>query len=229
LGFLYGISKISAGGWHTVSLKSDNTVWTWGYNQYGQLGDGTSGAGTDKATPVQVKGPEGAESLNEIIAIAAGGDHTVTLRNDGTVWAFGWNGDGELGDGTITKKTTPVQVLSPDGLGHLTGISSINAGFYFSMALSDDGYVWMWGDNRNGQLGDGTSGTGSNKLIPVQVKGLNGIGFLNEITTLAAGYYHTVIIKSDGRLWSWGWNVYGQLGDETNIDKCTPVQVTNTP
>jgi alpha-tubulin suppressor-like RCC1 family protein len=97
------------------------------------------------------------------------------------------------------------------------------------MALSDDGYVWMWGDNRNGQLGDGTSGTGSNKLIPVQVKGLNGIGFLNEITTLAAGYYHTVIIKSDGRLWSWGWNVYGQLGDETNIDKCTPVQVTNTP
>ena len=95
---LSGVTAIAAGGYHTVSLKSDGTVWAWGYNSNGQLGDGTT---TDRTTPVQVSG------LSGVTAIAAGDLYTVALKTDGTVWAWGYNGYGELGDGTTTDKLTP--------------------------------------------------------------------------------------------------------------------------
>ena len=98
--------QIAAGGLHTVALKSDGTVWAWGYNGYGQLGDGTT---TNRLTPVQVS------SLSGVTAIAAGVYHTLALKSDGTVWAWGYNGDGRLGDGTTTNRTTPVQVSSLSG------------------------------------------------------------------------------------------------------------------
>ena len=207
---LTGITAISAGDLHTVALKDDGTVLAWGYNAYGQLGDGTS---TYRNTPVQVSGLTGI-----ITQIAAGGSHTVALKNDGTVttvWAWGLNSSGQLGDGTMADSDTPVQVSGLTGI-----ITQIAAGGSHTVALKNGGTVWAWGLNSSGQLGDGT-GTKTDSDTPVKVSGLTGI-----ITAIAAGVSHTVALKSNGTVWAWGSNGYGQLGNGTMVaDSDTPVPV----
>jgi len=195
---LTGVTAISALGAHSLALKSDGTVWAWGSNTHGQLGDGTT---TDSPTPVQVS------SLTGVTAVATGENHSLALKSDGTVWAWGNNANGRLGDGTTTDRLTPVQVSS------LTGVSSITAGNYHSVALKSDGTVWAWGQNNDGQLGDGTT---TDRLTPVQV--------LTGATAIAAGNYHSVALKSDGTVWAWGYNGHGQLGDGTTENRLTPVQ-----
>ncbi|MBI5562016.1 MAG: hypothetical protein HY894_04055 [Deltaproteobacteria bacterium] len=139
--------------------------------------------------------------------------HSVLLNADGTVWAWGWNGYGELGDGTTTDRLTPVQVSG------LTGVVSVAAGFYYSLALKSDGTVWAWGYNYYGQLGDGIT---TSRYTPVQVSGLTGV------VSVAAGGYHSLAVNADGTVWAWGYNVNSQLGDGTMTDRYTPVQVALT-
>ena len=124
---------------HSIALKNDGTVWTWGHNSYGQLGDGTL---TNRTNPSQVSG------LAAITAIDAGSIHTIALKGDGTVWAWGYNYQGQLGNASLANRTTPVQVS-------VTGITAIAAGGYHNLALSASG-LWAWGYNLYGQLGDGT-------------------------------------------------------------------------
>ena len=205
---LSGITGIAGGGRHTVALKNDGTVWAWGYNGSGQLGDGSN---TDSSTPIPVL------SLSGIAAIAAGDSHTVALKNDGTVWAWGYNGSGQLGDGSNTDSSTPVQVKDPFDPGlFLAGVTAIAARGDHTVALMDDVTVWAWGANWSGQLGDGTN---SDSSIPVQALSLTGV------TAIAAGYAHTVALENDGSVWAWGANSGGRLGDGTYTDSSTPVQV----
>jgi len=143
--------------------------------------------------------------------VAAGGYHSLALKSDGTVLAWGDNANGQFGDGTNTSRNTPVQVSG------LTGVVNIAAGIIHSLALKSDGTVWAWGYNGHGQLGDGTT-TGRN--TPVQVSGLTGV------VDIAAGTYHSLALKSDGTVWVWGSNNYGQLGDGTTTNRNTPVQVS---
>src|SRR5262249_54323255 len=124
--------------------SSAGTVWTWGWNSAGQLGDGTT---TDRHAPVQVPGVSG------VGGVSAGAYHTLALRGDGTVWAWGYNAVGEVGDGTTVTRSRPVQVPG------LTGMVAVSAGGLHSLALRGDGTVWAWGDNDFGQLGDGTVST----------------------------------------------------------------------
>jgi YD repeat-containing protein len=194
------IVSVECGMDYSVALKSDGTVWAWGANSYGQLGDGTT---IDKSTPVQASG------LTDIIAIVAGSFHTVALKSDGTVWAWGFNGCGQLGDGTTMDKSTPVQVSG------LTDIDDIAAGREYTVALRG-GTVWAWGYNGFGQLGDGTE---TNRTSPVQVSGLTGV------SAIAAGNNHTVVLK-DSKVWAWGYNGFGQLGDGTETNRTSPVQVS---
>ncbi len=131
-----GLSSVTAlaGGWgHSLALKSDRTVWTWGFNSNGQLGNGTF---TDSNTPVQVLGPGGVGSLTGVTAIAGGSEQSLALKSDGTVWAWGGNGEGELGNGTLTESNTPVQVLGPGGVGFLTGVTAVATEFRHSLALN---------------------------------------------------------------------------------------------
>jgi len=143
--------------------------------------------------------------------IAAGDSYSVVLKSDGTVWTFGYNGFGQLGDGTETDKTTPIQVKD------LTGVTAIAAGGNHTVALKSDGTVWTFGYNYYGQLGAGKIMT--IKTTPVQVWNLT------EVTAIAAGGNHTVALKSDGTVWTFGCNVAGELGDGTTTSKSSPVQV----
>ncbi len=197
---LTNIIAIAGGGYHSLFLKNDGTVWSCGLNQGGALGDGTN---VSSATPIQ------ASSLTEITAISGGTNHSIFLKNDGTVWACG---AGELGDGTTSTTLTPIQLTS------LSGIIAISGGHNHSLFLKNDGTVWACGQNSVGQLGDGTT---TIQMTPVQVTGLS------NITAVYAGYEHSLFLKNDGNVWSCGKNDNGQLGDGTNTNKSTPVQVSS--
>jgi len=192
---------VSAGANHSVVLRDDGTVWTWGLNSLGELGDGTTTS--PRSIPGIVNG------LTGITAISAGADFTLALRNDHTVWAWGYNGSGQLGDGTTTQRTLPIQVSG------LTGATAVAAGAEFSVALKSDGAVWAWGKNTAGQLGDGTT---TQRTQPVQVSGLTGM------VSVMAGDTHVLALKSDGTVWAWGDNTASDLGDGTTINRSTPVQ-----
>ncbi len=218
-GFLSGVVAISASNKRTVALKLDGTVWAWGSNQNGQLGNGTT---NQSNVPVQVVGSGGAGVLSDVVAIAAGGDHTVALKSDGTVWAWGGNWSGQLGDNTVVNRYSPVQVKGNGASGVLSGIVGVAAGYGHSVALGADGTVWEWGYNFYGQLGNNST---SDRHTPVQVLGTGGVGILSGVVAIATGSMHTVALKGDGTVWAWGWNQYGQLGNNSTIDSQTPVQV----
>jgi alpha-tubulin suppressor-like RCC1 family protein len=218
-GFLTGFKAIAGGGPHSIALKNDGTVWTWGDNNAGQLGDGTT-LGT--FVPVQVVGPGGSGYLNGIAMVAGGDWHTIALKNDGTVWTWGYNNYGELGDGTTASSSTPVQVKGPGGSGFLTGITAIAGGYLHTIALKDDGTVWTWGYNGYGELGNGTT---TDSSVPIQVVGQGGLGYLAGIVAIGGGSSHTVALKNDGTVWTWGDNNYGELGDGTTTNRSAPVRV----
>ncbi len=182
--------KIAGGGFHAVALKSDGTVWAWGKNAVGQLGDGTT---TNRLVPTPVSG------LTEVTAIAAGYNHTVALKSNGTVVAWG-----------ISGFVTPAPVPG------LTGVTAIAAGVDYTVALKSDGTVAAWDDNNHGQLGDSTT---TSRDIPTPVPGLTGV------IAIAASFEHTVALKSDGTVVAWGNNRGGQLGDGSSIDQLAPVPV----
>jgi alpha-tubulin suppressor-like RCC1 family protein len=246
---------LSAGQGHSLALTSDGRVWAWGYNAYGQLGDGTW---TDRATPVQLP----AFSTNTVTAVSAGAIHSLALTADGRVWAWGYNGNGQLGDGTSTSRNTPVQAMV------VGRVVQIAAGDHSLVRSSDDAF-WAWGYNASGQLGDGTT---SSRVIPIRAPfppggvtvaagnasslataleggvavtlawGANGNGQLGDGSTtprllpaavsglenafsLAEGEQHSLAIGLDGSVWSWGHNGYGQLGNGGRTDASIPAQV----
>ncbi len=209
---LSGVKAIATGSGSTFSLalKNDGTVWAWGSNFYGGLGDGTSG--THRNTPVQIK------NLSEVTAIDAGSYHSLALKTEGTVMAWGYNHFGQLGDGTTTNRLTPVQVRNSPKGGNLSGITAITAGSGHSLALKADGTVRAWGSGASGILGDGAT---TNRNIPVKVSNLTGV------KTIASGSFHSLALKTDGTVRAWGRNEFRQLGDGTTTDRSTPVQVQN--
>ena len=140
--------------------------------------------------------------------IELGGGSSFGIKTDGTLWAWGWNGYGKLGDGTNIGKNIPTQI----GTG--TNWQSVSTDVEHSLGKKTDGTLWAWGYNNWGQLGDGTN---TNKNIPTQI-GTNW-------QTIELGGYHSLGKKTDGTLWAWGWNGYGQLGDGTSIDKNIPTQI----
>lgn len=150
---LSDIFKVSGGDKHFFAFKSDNTIWAWGDNQYGQLGDNTT-ISQGSNTAVQVIG------LTNVISIAGGQRHSIALKDDGTVWTWGWNGMGQLGNNTLIDELTPIQVPGLDS------VIEISAGAHHSMAKRSDSTIWVWGNNGLGQLGNDTA---LNTTVPVQM------------------------------------------------------------
>ncbi len=191
---------IATGVGHDLALAEDGTVWAWGANDSGQLGDGTA---TNRKSPGPVPGLDG------IAAMAAGAFHNLAAKSDGTVWAWGENSFGVLGDGTRVNRFSPVQVSG------LSGVVAVAAGGCHSLALRSDGSVWAWGC-------DGTTLWG--RTTPARINGLNGI------VMIAAGQAHSLAVRNDGTVWAWGYNWYGQLGNGTSTPQgkapSLPVQVS---
>ncbi len=192
---------VASGAAHSLALKSDGTLWAWGNNSHGQLGDGTK---ADKTIPVRI----GKDM--KWVAIATGRDHSLALKSDGTLWAWGNNSHGQLGDGTKADKTVPVRI------GKDKKWIEIEAGDLHSVGLQSDGTLWAWGNNSDGQLGDGTT---IDKTAPVQ------IGKDAAWARVSAGAFHTVALKKDMTLWAWGNNSHGQLGDGTTAAKTAPIRI----
>jgi alpha-tubulin suppressor-like RCC1 family protein len=179
---LSDVVGISAGSGHSIALKKDGTVWTWGYNGEGQLG--TRGAADSRfPTPQQVSG------LSGIKAVVAGDRYCMALTGDGTVWSWGNNWHGQLGDGTKNHSSSASQIPG------ISGVVALAAGMGHSLALSGDGTVWAWGYNDDGELGDGKR---KDRFSPFKIPGLSGI------KAVAAGSHHSVALKNDGTVWVWG-------------------------
>tara|TARA_B100000686_G_scaffold245604_1_gene254851 strand:+ start:1665 stop:3584 length:1920 start_codon:yes stop_codon:yes gene_type:complete len=196
--------SISAGFSHSMGIKSDGTLWGWGLDIFGQLGmDGLYGSWPYVRTPTQV----GTDT--DWLLVSCGTYHTLALKSDGTLWAWGLNNAGQLGDGTGQAKDEVTQV------GSSSEWTSISASMH-NMALKSDGTLWAWGFNNKGQLGDGTV---ISKNIPTQ------IGSDSDWSVVAVGLAHSMAVKSDGTLWTWGNNEFGTLGDGTNADRHTAVKI----
>ena len=206
VGALTNWSQVSAGNTHTAAVKTDGTLWTWGRNNRGQLGDGTI---TDKSSPIQV----GALTTWSQVSAGVNGANTqstAAVKTDGTLWAWGINSNGQLGDGTVIARSSPVQV------GALTTWSQVSTGSRSAAAVKTDGTLWAWGYNNAGQLG--TTNVIS-RSSPVQV------GALTNWLQVSAGSYSAAAVKTNGTLWAWGGNDSGQLGTTNVISRSSPVQV----
>jgi alpha-tubulin suppressor-like RCC1 family protein len=242
------VIAVSGGGYFSLALKSDGTIWSWGENAYGQLGRGMSDPVRFSNIPLQVSG------LNEVKSIAAGCWHCLALKSNGTVWAWGqgynsvpvqvsglsgvsaisagfahdlvlktdgtvW-GWGSNGYGQLGNDTT-TNSITPVHVNDLSGIREIAAGWGHSLALKSDGTVWSWGINIDRELGNDSIAFDSISCNPVKVNGLIGV------KAIAAGTEHSLALKSDGTVCAWGGNQDNQLGDAgANNHSSTPVRVT---
>jgi alpha-tubulin suppressor-like RCC1 family protein len=199
---LSGVKAVAAGAFHSLAVREDGTVWAWGSSSFGQIGDGTTAP--RRLSPVQVPG------LSGVVAVAAGHSFSLALREDGTVWGWGQNSSGQLGDGTTTHRFAPVQASG------LSGVKAVASGMGHALAVRADGSVWTWGYNAYGQLGVGTFF--DNRLVPTQTN-------LSGVVAVAGGYSHSLALGSDGTVWAWGYNANGQLGDGTTHWRAVPGKV----
>jgi len=200
---LTSLLSISAGEDHTVAVKTDGSLWAWGTNRYGSIGDGTT---IDRSSPTRI----GANT--DWVYASAGYSHTVAVRTDGSLWAWGLNEWSQLGDGTVSASLVPFRVAG----GPEQGWASVSAGREHTMAVGNDGSLWAWGRNLAGHLGDGTT---TNRHVPTR------IGTNNDWASVSAGRAHTVAIRTDGSLWIWGANWSGQLGNGLLTGSPAPIQV----
>jgi alpha-tubulin suppressor-like RCC1 family protein len=220
---LSNVCQLAAGDGHSLALKSDGTVWAWGSNSYGQLGNGSTG---DAVAPVQVRDISGAGFLSGIYQLAAGGTHSMALKYDGTVFAWGDNGHGQLGVNSTVSSALPVQVLNSAGTGGLSGVSQLAAGSCHSLALTAGGRVFGWGENYYGQLGNNTRY--NDILLPVPALDSAGSLWLEGVARISAGVSHSLAVMTNGSALAWGCNDNGQLGDNTKTTRVLPVQVLNS-
>lgn len=198
--------QVCGGNYHTLGIKSDGTLWVWGYNFYGNLGNNTSGSGTNKSSPVQTIA--GGTNWQQV---AGGWQHTAAIKTDGTLWTWGHNSYGQLGDNTTVHKSSPVQTVAGG-----TNWRYVACGYYQTLAIKTDGTLWACGYNIWGQLGTNNR---TNYLSPVQT-----VAGGTNWKMVSTQDHITSAIKTDGTLWTWGYNLQGQLGDNTTVHKSSPVQ-----
>jgi len=213
--YLHSVTAIMGGETHNMAVKSDGTLWSWGYNFVGELGDGTT---NDAAIPIQV----GVNSVPPLIGVTKLGGRTyfsLAVKSDGTIWGWGMNSSGQMGNGTMGANVlTPVMVSNSQPGQAVNNPLQVSCGYTYGVALLTNGTVWTWGTGGHGELG---AGTNTQSLLPIQVPGLS------NITAVSSGWKHTLALRSDGTVWAWGLNSHGELGDGTAINRSNVVQVLN--
>lgn len=217
--YFNSVAAVMGGEIHDVALKSDGTVWCWGWNGFGQLGNGTT---NDSWVPVQA-GLTATPPLTNVVKLGGRPYFTLAEKADGTIWAWGMNQFGQMGNGTVTPlssppNSVPVQVSNSQPGGPINGAAQITCGYQFGAALTTNGTVWVWGSGTHGEQGTGAT---TANYTPVQIPGLT------NITQISAGWFHILARKADGTAWAWGDNSHGELGDGTTSNGFSPVQVIN--
>ncbi len=198
--------QISAGSEHTAALRANGSIWSWGRNNVGQLGDNV-GTTLIRSSPVSVVG-----GFTDWIQVSAGGSFSLGLRSNGTAWAWGIGANGRLGDNTTVTKSSPVSVV-----GGFTDWIQVSASNSHGMGLRQNGTVWAWGSNLYGKLGDNST---AEKSSPVSV-----VGGFTDWVQVSGGTGHSIGLRADGTAWAWGNNTDGRLGDNTAVSKSSPVSV----
>lgn len=191
--------EVKAGGSFVLALKNDGTLWSWGYNRYGSIGDGST---VNRLEPVQVGG-----GTSDWAAIGTGWYHAFGIKTDGTLWGWGMNSSGQVGDSTKTARTTPVQIGTDTW-------KQVDGGNYYTHGIKTDGTLWAWGYGRYG-IG---AGYGVNSTVPIQI----GSATWKSVSVSSET---SLGIQNDGSLWSWGHNNYGQIGDNSWYNRYSPVRV----
>ena len=189
------VKYIALGYYHSAAITKDGSLYMWGYNRSGQLGDGTT---TDRYTPVKI--------MDNVASVSLGGNHSAAITKDSNLYMWGGNGSGQLGDGTTDNKARPHRVAS--------NVQSVKLGYSHTTVISKDGGLYTWGYNYYGQLGNGTTTDSSN---PIKI--------MNDAIDCAGGDDHTIVLKKDGTVYTWGDNYHGQLGDDTTTDRTSPVAI----
>jgi len=204
-----GVVAISSGHGESCALKADGSLWCWGFNYAGEIGDGTV---TTRTTPVPVFGIS-----SGVAAVSVGSARTCAVKTDGSAWCWGHNAIGALGDGTTEPSLVPVRVK----LGiHATAVA---AGTEHACAIVSDGTVWCWGDDRFGELGPAAASCDAARCpnpTPAPVSGLP-----SNIVAVTAGYFWTCALERNGNVWCWGANDAGQLGDGRRSGRSMPQRV----
>jgi alpha-tubulin suppressor-like RCC1 family protein len=196
--------EVSCGSNFIAAIKTDGTLWVWGKNHVGQMGDGTNNI--HRSSPVQT-----VAGGNNWKVVAAGGYHMGAIKDDGTLWMWGFNPNGQLGDNTQAHKSSPVQTIAGGN-----NWKELACGTEHTLSIKTDGTLWVWGRNHTGYLGTGSIGLQSS---PIQT-----IAGGTNWKIVEAGHYISSAIKTDGTLWTWGENTYGQLGDNSRTHRSSPVQ-----
>jgi uncharacterized repeat protein (TIGR02543 family) len=220
-GAIAGASSFMGGG-HSLAVTTTGRVYAWGRNASGQLGDGTT---ANKSTPTLISLPGINEFNNEetIKNVTAGGDYSHAVTTTGRVYSWGYNNLGQLGDGTKTNRSTPTLISFP-GINEFNNeetIRNIHIGSLHSVAVTTAGRVYAWGWNIYGQLGDNTT---TDKSSPTLIS-FTGLGDGEKIEDVFAGSAHSLAVTTNNRLYAWGFNSFGQLGDKTTVNKLIPTPV----
>ncbi|GAB3847705.1 hypothetical protein GCM10028822_09490 [Hymenobacter terrigena] len=218
-------TQVAAGERHALALQANGTLWSWGNNSNGKLGDGTT---TDRGLPVQVTPPAGTAPGSTWTQVAAGATFSLGLRSDGTLWGWGNAYGGVLGNGsgTTADQPVPVAVQTPATATAGSRWTRVLACNFSAVAQRSDGSWWIWGENSEGEVGDGTR---TARLVPMRVPEPTGAAAGTTWTSVVPCSYFTFGLRSDGSLWAWGNNDGARLGDGTNSSQRVPVPVLTPP
>jgi uncharacterized repeat protein (TIGR02543 family) len=215
------ITKIEAGYYHTGVLTNDGSLLMWGYNSKGQIGDGTI---INKLNPIDISYYFGLEYDEKIIDIAFGGDHSMALSSSGKLFSWGGNSSGQLGKNDIVDSKTPYQITSFFELKEGEKIIKIDAESDNSSAITSDNRLFIWGENYFGQIGNGST---TDQKKPLDITGRFSLESDENIALFSQGYSHSATLTSKGRLFTWGYNLNGQLGNQSTASQNIPIEITS--